>query len=680
MAQKTDTSTHRFVPLAWCARLRDAGRLCAQCGTYIGLERGASKISTTSTCECGVAFCSDTCKNHARSHHRSVCVGADDVNLVRLKSFAVEFADDWGLLDGDDGDLPLYEIFHIALCILGRSVSGTDSNTFGGSIFGEDPKNRSRVLSSYFEDSEFVDALQSFVAQSFSYLPITWQTCKLIGGVERMWDALLAHVAANIVDVHVEDPWALDSSGAVSDVDTARKRRRDVFAAKHAGAASSIAHMSDDQIMRNIDDKRTRIFPPLTRFVLYDCALVQGGLLRHSCLGSQLSNAASCRFDARDDSLTILESPVQCSLICSDVLEMDQSYAFRRSLLARRFSDRPCACERCVFEATLFSQDPQDGSQTMLTLETILARARQEDRHHDALDIVTALLSRTKGPARRAELLFDRARLEGFCGNFTKREITLRESFREIRKEGVDEKTCTRFQDISDAVEEMDSYYRRSADASVAPAAVDIPFREIMETDEEEEEGSNCIYAAPEVLPRAECAEMCAMAEAYSNWSTDRHYAVPTADFPLWKHKGKKGGILEWFNHQLEHRIYPLLRRQFSIAKTKRLRVLDAFFVKYDSDGGQCRLPLHQDESEYSLTIAMNSLKAYEGGGTYFLGVDSVEKTDSGGIVSFTGSSEHSGEKITKGIRYIIVVFLYTEVHGSSEGEGTKEKLFREII
>ena len=59
-----------------------------------------------------------------------------------------------------------------------------------------------------------------------------------------------------------------------------------------------------------------------------------------------------------------------------------------------------------------------------------------------------------------------------------------------------------------------------------------------------------------------------------------------------------------------------------------RLRIFDAFLVKYDASTGQKRLPLHNDQSEFSLTIAMNPLNEYEGGGTYFCETNETFKTE----------------------------------------------------
>eukprot|EP00543_Licmophora_paradoxa_P008428 CAMPEP_0202444536 /NCGR_PEP_ID=MMETSP1360-20130828/3579_1 /ASSEMBLY_ACC=CAM_ASM_000848 /TAXON_ID=515479 /ORGANISM="Licmophora paradoxa, Strain CCMP2313" /LENGTH=151 /DNA_ID=CAMNT_0049060555 /DNA_START=156 /DNA_END=612 /DNA_ORIENTATION=- len=75
--------------------------------------------------------------------------------------------------------------------------------------------------------------------------------------------------------------------------------------------------------------------------------------------------------------------------------------------------------------------------------------------------------------------------------------------------------------------------------------------------------------------------------------------------------------------------------------QSHRFRIFDAFLVKYDATAAvstethRRRLPLHNDQSDYSLTIAMNGLNEYEGGGTYFCDLDTSLKTDIGGIEVF---------------------------------------------
>ena len=41
----------------------------------------------------------------------------------------------------------------------------------------------------------------------------------------------------------------------------------------------------------------------------------------------------------------------------------------------------------------------------------------------------------------------------------------------------------------------------------------------------------------------------------------------------------------------------------------------DAFIVKYSATQGQRFLPVHTDEGQWSLTLALNDLDEYDGGG-----------------------------------------------------------------
>ena len=71
---------------------------------------------------------------------------------------------------------------------------------------------------------------------------------------------------------------------------------------------------------------------------------------------------------------------------------------------------------------------------------------------------------------------------------------------------------------------------------------------------------------------------------------------------------------------------------------------------------------MHGFASQFSLTIAMNSLDEYEGGGTFFAQTGEAVNADAGGVISFDGSLLHSGHPITQGTRYILVAFLYSHV------------------
>ena len=91
----------------------------------------------------------------------------------------------------------------------------------------------------------------------------------------------------------------------------------------------------------------------------------------------------------------------------------------------------------------------------------------------------------------------------------------------------------------------------------------------------------------------------------------------------------------------------------------------DAFVVRYDA-AAQRSLPLHQDDSHLSLTIALNADDEFDGGGTGFADVHGgsrasplVVRPRLGHAVAFPGGLWHGGEPITRGRRYVIAAFLW---------------------
>mmetsp|Transcript_19308 Transcript_19308/g.26700 ORF Transcript_19308/g.26700 Transcript_19308/m.26700 type:complete len:797 (-) Transcript_19308:227-2617(-) len=174
-----------------------------------------------------------------------------------------------------------------------------------------------------------------------------------------------------------------------------------------------------------------------------------------------------------------------------------------------------------------------------------------------------------------------------------------------------------------------------------------------------------CVYKnRGPVFSHAECAAVIQEAEAAAQggrWTTSRHYSVPTTDLPL--HSLPRS--LAWFNSALQTTLGPMLATLYpsKVKSPDWVRVHDAFVVKYDS-AAQKGLPLHSDQSEYSMTIALNSLSEYEGGGTYFEEIGLSVRPDIGEASSFPGFLYHQGNDITSGYRYIIAVFFFIDRSG----------------
>eukprot|EP00562_Extubocellulus_spinifer_P008198 CAMPEP_0178504300 /NCGR_PEP_ID=MMETSP0696-20121128/18515_1 /TAXON_ID=265572 /ORGANISM="Extubocellulus spinifer, Strain CCMP396" /LENGTH=834 /DNA_ID=CAMNT_0020133517 /DNA_START=53 /DNA_END=2557 /DNA_ORIENTATION=+ len=143
-------------------------------------------------------------------------------------------------------------------------------------------------------------------------------------------------------------------------------------------------------------------------------------------------------------------------------------------------------------------------------------------------------------------------------------------------------------------------------------------------------------------------------------WTTSRHYAVPTTDIPV----HEIPACIKWFNDVLDNRLRPLMANQFGSAEVgvngSGVRVHDAFVVRYDADGGQRHLPIHTDDSTHSITIALNDVTAYDGGGTYVVSLGRAFRPSLGGVMTFRGDQlQHGADPVVRGTRYVIVAFCY---------------------
>jgi hypothetical protein len=83
--------------------------------------------------------------------------------------------------------------------------------------------------------------------------------------------------------------------------------------------------------------------------------------------------------------------------------------------------------------------------------------------------------------------------------------------------------------------------------------------------------------------------------------------------------------------------------------------------VKYDvTKKERQRLDMHTDKSEWTFLIALSNGCGvdYEGGGTYFECLDATIHVQRGHALVFPGKLRHCGQKITSGLRFLLVGFL----------------------
>jgi hypothetical protein len=118
----------------------------------------------------------------------------------------------------------------------------------------------------------------------------------------------------------------------------------------------------------------------------------------------------------------------------------------------------------------------------------------------------------------------------------------------------------------------------------------------------------------------------------------------------------------------------------------ENLCIQDCFVVRYDADGpedtqhghgpGFAHLKPHEDESLISLTIALNDMDEYEGGGLYIASTQDLLNGPAGTVLCFPGSLVHGGYKVTKGTRWILTVFIYCDANRSGKPAGYTLKQF----
>jgi hypothetical protein len=228
--------------------------------------------------------------------------------------------------------------------------------------------------------------------------------------------------------------------------------------------------------------------------------------------------------------------------------------------------------------------------------------------------------------------------------------------------------------------------------------------------------GRIAFTTARPLLTARECERVLAAVDAHvrdalgGKWSTVRRSSLPTTDVAV----EDVARLVPWLRALLASRVFPLCAACFpalgdgSALDASRLRVHDAFVVKYDAALGSVALPEHSDTSALSLSLTLSADDAYGGGGLYLRALDRSREGGGGaaagsgagagaltdeerGVVRaprgcatvFAGPLRHGGAPIAAGVRVILVLFLYVEgfAYGAlqrKEAEAAAERALEE--
>ncbi|KAJ1635885.1 hypothetical protein T492DRAFT_902259 [Pavlovales sp. CCMP2436] len=321
-----------------------------------------------------------------------------------------------------------------------------------------------------------------------------------------------------------------------------------------------------------------------------------------------------------------------------------------------------CACERCVHERApdaAAADAGADGEQAVARLRRLAVCASEDGRVDDAVRLLRAWLRLrpADGDAHYAlgAVQLGAGRWATARGVWAAgREAAPAHALLAAQAVRSDAYDCYADAPAADAV----AGQARGADAfpdaaAGAPPALPVRWSALSGA---RPHGRVFRSAAP-LLAACECAWLVraveAAAEELGGWTTGRHYAVPTTDMPV----HALPAVAEVWRSVCAWRLFPLLAAQFG-CDARQIRTHDAFVVRYAA-GAQELLPLHTDEAQLSVTIALNASGEYAGGGTFFAHLGEAVGAEMGHVVSFDAHLLHGGDPITQGVRYIVAAFLY---------------------
>lgn len=591
---------------------------------------------------CGEIFCSSACEvSSFGKGHALTCVGqlaTTDHPLYELKVAAIKSG--------------YYEIVTLAVKLvtmaLAEEGAGPVSHFLRSSatLAAQQPWDEGAADSN--SDSDDKDEGESFTSA-------TWALCNLAFDMSRhaelagdagasIWPKLLGYVACRAVEVDRPSP-VLQYCQDVPKAGLTSSEQKSLQAAILSWTEGIIVDTSEDEGSRPAKRSRCGLDKEQSFYRLLDesdsrlprlhglAILPQLDSLSMSCVPNCAVTIVKGSFGSVGFSLSCSPEDGPRSLCpFSTVLSKSE-----RSAMWRRRGDRQeCACARCLFEGGGAASDAVG----LKDLRRIAQLAQDDHRFADALRAYDAILALQP---RDGDALFGRARVTSWDDRWS-------EAYRLMLA-------------ASQLAPTHDGIRMHLSDEQIfIPAVGDVPSTSLQSVGlfTRVPIGHADVYVSAEshpLLSPDECAQAIVFAEEHvagtGGWKSQRHVSVPTTDVQV--HTIPK--LRTWFSCILQTRIYPALASQYGICPAN-MRVIDAFVVKYDARA-QHYLPVHQDQSQYSLTLPLNSNDEYAGGGTYFVDLNRVLNCSAGGMISFPGRLLHGGHPIYRGKRYILVALLY---------------------
>jgi hypothetical protein len=121
--------------------------------------------------------------------------------------------------------------------------------------------------------------------------------------------------------------------------------------------------------------------------------------------------------------------------------------------------------------------------------------------------------------------------------------------------------------------------------------------------------------------------------------------------------------------HRVTHAIW-----NFSKSTQLQLDDREPHIVKYDiTKKERQKLDMHTDKSEWTFLIALSDGCGldFDGGGTFFEALDATVHVQRGHALVFPGKLRHCGQRINKGLRFLLVGFLVDKENAAAAAAAT---------
>jgi hypothetical protein len=94
----------------------------------------------------------------------------------------------------------------------------------------------------------------------------------------------------------------------------------------------------------------------------------------------------------------------------------------------------------------------------------------------------------------------------------------------------------------------------------------------------------------------------------------------------------------------------------YNVPLNVNINIKKSYIIKYNENDID-KIDMHNDDSLFTLNIALNDKNEYEGGGTYFNDGTTV-KLNMGEMLVHCGKAEHSALPVVKGTRYVLIILV----------------------